>query len=164
MHVATGRLRRGIRLRHVLLGAALLLSGTTAFAEQGHSAHGSSLDAEPAQPPAPFVASSAHSFAELMDQAMRVMDQGMRAAPMYGDPDQDFVSMMIPHHQGAVDMAKALLLNGTDPEMRNLALSIIAEQQNEIRLMRAWQQRQTEQASRSQNGAQVPSQPEGETR
>lgn len=161
MHVSTGRLRRGIRLRQVLLGAALLLPGTTAFAEQGHSAHGSSLDAEPS---APFVASSAHSFAELMDQAMGAMDQGMRAAPMHGDPDQDFVSMMIPHHQGAVDMAKALLLNGTDPEMRNLALSIITEQQNEIRLMRAWQQRQAEPTTPPQGSAAAPVQPEGATR
>ena len=74
---------------------------------------------------------------------MLIMDQGMRIAPMNGDPDQDFVSMMIPHHQGAVDMAKALLLSGKDLEMRNLALAIIAEQQNEINLMKAWQQRQT---------------------
>ncbi|TWC28386.1 DUF305 family protein family protein [Pseudomonas sp. SJZ079] len=161
MHLSTGRLRRGNRLRQILLGAALL-PGLCAFAQQEHSAHASGHEAVSA--PAPFVASSAHSFAELMDQAMRVMDQGMRAAPMQGDPDQDFVSMMIPHHQGAVDMAKALLLNGTDPEMRNLALAIITEQQNEIRLMRAWQQRQAERASGSQDGAQVPVQPEGATR
>lgn len=159
MHVSTGRLRRGNCLRQVLLGAALL-SCLSAFAQDGHSADAS----HSAQPSVAFVASSAQSFAELMDQAMALMDQGMRTASMHGDPDQDFVSMMIPHHQGAVDMAKALLLNGTDPEMRNLALSIITEQQNEIRLMRAWQQRQAEQASRSQDGAQVPSQPEGETR
>jgi uncharacterized protein (DUF305 family) len=161
MHVSTGRLRRGIRLRQVLLGAALLPC-LSAFAQEGHSAHASSHEAVSA--PAPLVASSAHSFAELMDQAMGAMDQGMRAAPMHGDPDQDFVSMMIPHHQGAVDMAKALLLNGTDPEMRNLALSIITEQQNEIRLMRAWQQRQAEPTTPPQGSAAAPVQPEGATR
>jgi len=46
--------------------------------------------------------------------------------------------MMIPHHQGAVDMAKAVLLYTKDPEVRNLALGIIAEQQVEIQRMQAW--------------------------
>lgn len=113
---------------------------------------------------APIVASSAQSFAELMDQAMALMDQGMHTAPMYGDPDQDFVSMMIPHHQGAVDMAKALLLDGQDPELRNLALAIIAEQQNEIRLMQAWQRRRAELATPPQGSAAAPAQPDGATR
>ena len=46
--------------------------------------------------------------------------------------------MMIPHHQGAIDMARALLLTMKDPELRNLAQGIITEQQNEIRLMQVW--------------------------
>jgi hypothetical protein len=62
-----------------------------------------------------------------MDEAMAVMDRGMRAAPMNGAPDHDFVTMMIPHHQGAIDMAKAVLLYTQDPELRNLAL--VAPQQ-----------------------------------
>jgi uncharacterized protein (DUF305 family) len=49
--------------------------------------------------------------------------------------------MMMPHHQGAIDMAKAVLLNTRDPALRNLALGIIAEQQNEINVMRAWLRR-----------------------
>ncbi len=88
--------------------------------------------------PAAFVASSDRSFAQLMDDAMAVMDHGMRIAPMNGRPDHDFVTMMLPHHQGAIDMARAVLLHTKDPELRNLALGIIAEQQNEINVMRAW--------------------------
>lgn len=91
-----------------------------------------------ARQPEPFVASTAKPFAQRMDDAMAVMDAGMRAAAMNGDPDHDFVAMMIPHHQGAIDMAKALLLDTRDPELRNLAQGIITDQQNEIRLMQAW--------------------------
>ena len=69
---------------------------------------------------------------------MAVMDRDMRAAPVNGQPAHDFMAMMIPHHQGAIDMAKSILLNTQDPEVRNLAQGIITEQANEIRLMKAW--------------------------
>ncbi len=69
---------------------------------------------------------------------MAVMDDGMVRAPRNGVPEHDFITMMIPHHQGAIDMAKAVLLNTSDPELRNLAQGIITEQQNEIRVMQAW--------------------------
>jgi len=85
-----------------------------------------------------FVASTAKSFSALMDDAMVVMEYGMHRAPMNGQQEHDFVTMMIPHHQGAIDMAKALLLRTTDPALRNLALGIIAEQQVEIQQMQQW--------------------------
>src|SRR5471032_2482654 len=69
-----------------------------------------------------FVASTAKSFAALMDDAMAVMDDGMKQAPMDGQSAHDFMTMMMPHHQGAIDMAKAVLLYNDDPEVRNLAL------------------------------------------
>jgi len=116
-----------------LLTAMIPLAGSPLHAQEAH--HHS---APAVQAPAPFVATTAKSFMQLMDDAMAVMDYGMRTAPMNGDPDHDFVTMMIPHHQGAVDMAKALLLTTRDPELRNLAQGIITEQQNEIRLMQAW--------------------------
>jgi len=75
-----------------------------------------------------FAASTAKSFAALMDDAMAVMDDGMKQAPMNGQSAHDFITMMMPHHQGAIDMAKAVLLYNDDPEIRNLALGIIAEQ------------------------------------
>lgn len=70
--------------------------------------------------------------------AMTKMDQGM-AITYSGNPDKDFVAGMIPHHQGAVDMAKVELQYGKDPQMRALARRIVAAQQKEIALMTAWQ-------------------------
>jgi uncharacterized protein (DUF305 family) len=78
------------------------------------------------------------AFSGLMADAMAVMDDGMARAPLNGNPEHDFVTMMLPHHQGAIDKARAVLLPTQDPGLRNLALGIIAEQQNEIDVMRAW--------------------------
>ena len=75
-------------------------------------------------------------FHQLMMQAMTVMDDGMRQAPMGGNPDHDFAAMMIPHHQGAIDMAKAELAYGKDPVLRRMAQEIIVTQQQEIVVMR----------------------------
>jgi uncharacterized protein (DUF305 family) len=76
------------------------------------------------------------SFTAQMMQAMQEMDAGMMAAKPTGDPDRDFAGMMIPHHQGAIDMAKLELLYGRDPVLRRLAQGIIVEQQQEIDVMR----------------------------
>jgi uncharacterized protein (DUF305 family) len=118
---------------HLAMLALCLSAG--AQAQDMHHHHGQAA-AGPA--PAVFVASSDRPYGKLADDAMAIMDRDMRAAPMNGEPGHDFVTMMLPHHQGAIDMAKAVLLNTRDPELRNLALGIIAEQQNEINVMRAW--------------------------
>ncbi|WP_019949209.1 MULTISPECIES: DUF305 domain-containing protein [Hymenobacter] len=80
------------------------------------------------------------AFQHGMDSVMVVMDEGMRrmtgANP--NDIDASFAAMMLPHHQGAVDMARLQLLYGKDPALRRLAQSIIAEQQVEIQQMAAW--------------------------
>ena len=55
-----------------------------------------------------------------------------------GDPDVDFARAMIPHHQGAIDMAEVLLANGNDPDLRKLAEEIIAAQQSEIAFLQQW--------------------------
>ena len=65
------------------------------------------------------------------------MHQDMAIA-FSGDPDVDFARAMIPHHQGAIDMAQAVLDHGRDPEIRALAEAIIAAQENEIAVLRGW--------------------------
>jgi uncharacterized protein (DUF305 family) len=74
-----------------------------------------------------------------MMSAMDRMSKDMAAVPMTGDADRDFVGMMLPHHQGAVDMAKFELAHGKDPAMLKLARAIVAAQNKEIAEMKAWQ-------------------------
>ena len=76
-----------------------------------------------------------------MEQAMEKMHAGMASIKLSGDNDADFVRLMLPHHQAALDMAKAELANGKDPQMRRLAQEIVTDQQSEIELMRLWLER-----------------------
>jgi hypothetical protein len=70
--------------------------------------------------------------------AMQTMHSEMASARSSGDSDVDFVRVMVPHHRAALDMAKAELLHGRDPELRRLAQEIVADQQSEIELMNLW--------------------------
>ncbi|SOZ20770.1 conserved exported hypothetical protein [Cupriavidus taiwanensis] len=136
-------LRHGAVAARALAALCLSAASLAAPAQNTHQhaqQHAHQPPGHAAAPPA-FVASTAKPYAGLVDDAMGVMHHGMMQAPTTGNPDHDFVAMMIPHHQGAIDMAKALLLYGQDPALRNLAQGIITEQQNEIRLMQAWLQR-----------------------
>jgi uncharacterized protein (DUF305 family) len=102
----------------------LMLSGSIvglALAQDPHGHTGSAL--------------AESAFAAQMMRAMERMDAGMMAAKQTGNPDRDFATMMIPHHQGAIDMAKVELMYGRDPVLRRLAQGIIVEQQQEIELM-----------------------------
>ena len=118
--------------------ASVCASAHEAHQQAGHAPSAAQGMSRAASTPPVFVASTEKSFSELMNDAMVVMDDGMQRAPMNGKTDHDFIEMMIPHHQGAVDMAKAVLLYTKDPEIRNIALGIIAEQQTEIHVMQAW--------------------------
>ena len=76
---------------------------------------------------APFLAEN--------DAAMSKMMADMTVSPT-GDVDRDFVAMMVPHHQGAIDMAQAVLRYGRNEQLRRLAQEIIVTQQQEIAAMR----------------------------
>jgi len=69
--------------------------------------------------------------------SMKTMMKAMNVKPT-GNPDKDFVLMMMPHHQGAIDMAKVELQYGTDPELRQLATDIATAQEKEIAQMKDW--------------------------
>ena len=97
--------------------------------EQSHGHPGASAAAPPAAFPqeAPFLAENAAA----MDRMMADMD-----VKPTGDVDADFVAMMVPHHQGAIDMALAVLRYGRNEQIRRLAQEIIVTQQQEIAAMR----------------------------
>jgi uncharacterized protein (DUF305 family) len=73
-----------------------------------------------------------------LEASMERMHVTMASIAPSGDSDADFVRLMLPHHQAAIDMAKTQLLYGKDPQMRQLAQEIITDQQSEIELMQHW--------------------------
>jgi len=77
---------------------------------------------------------SSEEFKAANEKMMKDMD-----VPLTGDTDKDFVASMIPHHAGAVDMAKIELHDGKDPALKKLARDIVAAQDKEIAFMKQWQ-------------------------
>jgi uncharacterized protein (DUF305 family) len=73
-----------------------------------------------------------------LQQSMQTMHQAMSSIQSTGSDDKDFIRLMIPHHQAAIDMAKAELIHGQDPQVRRLAQEIITDQESEIELMQLW--------------------------
>jgi uncharacterized protein (DUF305 family) len=82
------------------------------------------------------MSSAAPEFSRGMEAGMNTMMNKMRAAGHSGNPDVDFLAMMIPHHEGAVEMARLELIYGKDPLARRLAEEIIASQTAEIAAMK----------------------------
>lgn len=74
--------------------------------------------------------------------SMDKMQMAMSAVARSGNSDVDFVRLMLPHHQAAIDMAKTEILYGKDAQMRRLAQEIITDQQLEIQLMQRWLKQQ----------------------
>jgi uncharacterized protein (DUF305 family) len=111
---------KSLKLDVVLLFVLLFLSISRAQTVHEHKSSTSGIEAG--------------SFTALMTQAMERMHKDMSIVPS-GDPDRDFAAMMVPHHQGAVDMAKVELQFGKNPVLRRLAQGIIVEQLQEIEVM-----------------------------
>jgi uncharacterized protein (DUF305 family) len=80
---------------------------------------------------------SGPQWSELAESVAK-MHGVMASAEPSGNSDVDFVKLMLPHHQAAIEMARTQLMYGKDPQMRRLAQEIIADQQSEIELMQLW--------------------------
>ena len=115
--------------KSILIATLVVLAALSAQARQQGVGSANSMVSPPA-PTDKFVASSEKPFDKLLADAMSVMHRNMHDAEYSSDADHYFVTMMIPHHQGAIDMANALLLYGKDPQMRRLAQEIITDQQS----------------------------------
>jgi Domain of unknown function (DUF305) len=126
----TERLKGTIRFAYIsagMLGLVLLTLGVGALGprvQAESNSKDSRLTADPA-------------WSELI-ASMDKMHMAMGAVVRSGNSDVDFVRLMLPHHQAAIDMAKTQLLYGKDPQMRRLAQEIITDQQSEIELMQLW--------------------------
>lgn len=120
------RLTRLGRQRAVSLVVVVLIVSLNGA--QGHSRH--SLGASQS-------ASDSEAWSNLQ-QSMLSMHGAMSSVHSTGNDDEDFVGLMLPHHQAALDMAKVELVRGKDPQMRRLAQEIIADQESEIELMKLW--------------------------
>ena len=109
-----------------------LLVAAPAAAQQGHE-HRPGAKA----PPAKQKTDPEYSrFTREMNAGMGTMMKDMHAPGYAGNPDIDFLAMMIPHHEGAVEMARLVLVHGRDPATRRLAEDIIASQVVEIEGMK----------------------------
>lgn len=115
----------------IALAFALAFSAPALAQHAGHGSHGGHAGHGAA--PAATESAATKAFKAANDAMHRDMN-----VPLTGDADVDFVRGMIPHHQGAIDMAKIVIAHGKDPAIRKLAEEVIAAQDGEIALMRKW--------------------------
>ena len=123
----------GMTWRWAIVFVAFCALGTSALQHDSHQFVGETSARDRAW-------SALHTSMEQMHRAMGSVEAS-------GNSDVDFVRLMLPHHQAAIDMAKTQLLYGTDPQMRRLAQEIITDQQSEIALMHLWLQQRAARAA-----------------
>jgi uncharacterized protein (DUF305 family) len=110
-----------VLLTALTLNAGLVMAQTT----DPHAGHSMPAAAAPSPSTAAYTAANTK------------MHKDMGVA-LTGDADRDFLASMIPHHQGAIDMAEVALKYGKDPKVKKLARDIITAQKKEIAMMQAW--------------------------
>ena len=118
-----------VLLASALLGSAALVQAQCANPHAGHPMPAPATTEAKAVKSAPSTAA--------YEAANSTMHHAM-AITYTGNADRDFLAGMIPHHQGAIDMAEVVLQYGKDPKVRKLAQDIIRAQKHEIKQMQAW--------------------------
>nr|WP_309349707.1 DUF305 domain-containing protein [Parvibaculum sp.] len=128
-----------MRFSALTIAVGLLLSVPAAADQSNGMMDGQRMPGQMTMPQMPTKSApndgsaAARAFADANNRMMRGMN-----VPLTADADRNFVTGMIPHHQGAIDMAKAELAYGKDAELRKLARDIVAAQEKEIAMMKAW--------------------------
>ena len=124
------------KLTPIFIAGAIVISAGLAFAQSqmntpettsGHAGHTMSAPVTDADGP------STRAYRAANDKMHANM-----AIAFTGNAEVDFMKGMIPHHQGAIDMARVVLDHGKDPEVRKLAEEVISAQEGEIAMMKKW--------------------------
>lgn len=118
--------------------SAALLFAPAVHAQQTHAPAPGRMPMQGMAMPMPGAAAMSQNQTD-MTQSMERMNRDMMSMAATSDPDRAFVTMMTPHHQGAIDMARIYLREGKDPELRKMAEKIIADQEREIGEFKGWQ-------------------------